>query len=215
MCCRLETYYRVARNVLGVHVQLASGGEAAMVPLLVLTRYTEPAQHVMVLAEQQALADGGPAISTGDMLLGLLRADRGVAASALELLGITAEAVRRQLKEITRPDEDGASSYGISRRITFTRMGMGVLSHTIMALSKTGHARDGQPRTPQGPYLCTGEMLVAVIGVLPESVVPVVSAGAPEAVQVLNRLGIHRSTALGPVIEQVRRSPADERWPSA
>ena len=183
-----------------------------MVPLLALTRYTEPAQHVMVLAEQQALVDGGPAISTGDLLLGLLRADGGVAASALESLGINAEAVRRQLEAITRPDEDGASSYGISRRITFTRMGMGVLSHTITALTKTGHAEEGQPRTPQGPYLCTGEMLVAVIGVLPERVVPVVPASAPEVVQVLNRLGVDRSIALGPVIERARRSPADERW---
>jgi Clp amino terminal domain, pathogenicity island component len=186
-----------------------------MVPLLGLTRYTEPARHVIVLAEQQALADGDPAISTGDMLLGLLRADRAVAAGALESLGITAGAVRRQLAAITRPYEDGASSYGISRRITLTRMGMGVLSQTIMALTQTGHAEEGQPRTPQGPYLCTGEMLVALIGVLPESVVPVVPASAPEAVQVLNRLGIDRSTALGPVIERVRRSPADERWPSA
>jgi hypothetical protein len=186
-----------------------------MVPLLALTRYTEPAQHVMVLAEQQALADGDPAISTGDMLLGLLRADRGVAANSLESLGVTAEAVRRQLEAITGPEEDGASSYGISRRITFTRMGMGVLSHTITALTKTGHAEEGQPRTPQGPYLCTGEMLVAIIGVLPESVAPAIPARAPEAVQVLNRLGVDRSTALGPVIERVRRSPADERWPSA
>ena len=89
------------------------------------------------------------------------------------------------------------------------------MSQTIMALGKTGHAEEGQPRTPQGPYLCTGEMLVAMIGVLPESVVPVVPPSAPEAIQVLNRLGVDRSAALGPVIERVRRSPADERWPSA
>jgi hypothetical protein len=53
-----------------------------MVPLLGLTRYAAPAQHVLVLAEQQALADGDAAISTGDMLLGLLRADGAVAARA-------------------------------------------------------------------------------------------------------------------------------------
>jgi len=182
-----------------------------MVPLLGLTRYTGPAQQVLVFAEQQALADGAPAISTGDMLLGLLRADHAVAAAALESLGITAEAVRLQLADITRSEEDGASSYGISRRITFTRMGMGILSHTITALAKTGHAEEGQPRTSRGPYLCTGEMLVAIIGVLPESVVPMVSTSGSEAVQVLKRLGVDRSTACGPVIEQVRRSPADER----
>jgi hypothetical protein len=184
-----------------------------MVPLLGLTRYTELAQHVLVLAEQQALSDGDPAISTGDMLLGLLRADRAVAASALAALGITAEAVRRRLEEIARPDEHGASSYGISRRITFTRMAMGLLSHTITALTKTGHAEEGQPRTPQGPYLCTGEMLVAMIGVLPERAVLAVPSDRPEAVQVLNRLDVDRSTALGLVIGLARRSPADERWP--
>jgi Clp amino terminal domain, pathogenicity island component len=182
-----------------------------MVPLLALTRYTEPAQHALVLAEQQALADGDPAISTADILLGLMCADGAVAAGALASLGITAEAVRRQLEDIARPAEDGASSYGISRRITFTRMGMGLLSHTITALSKTGHAEEGQPRTPRGPYLCTGEMLVAVIGVLPERVVPAVPAEGAEAVQALNRLGVDRSTALRPVIDQVRRSPADEQ----
>jgi Clp amino terminal domain, pathogenicity island component len=69
-----------------------------MVPLLGLTRYTGPAQQVLVLAEQRALADDYPAISTGDMLLGLLCADHAVAAGALESLGITAEAVRRQLE---------------------------------------------------------------------------------------------------------------------
>ena len=184
-----------------------------MVPLLALTRYTEPAQHALVLAEHRALADGDPAISTADMLLGLLCADGAVAASALASLGITAEAVHRQLEDIARPDEDGASSYGISRRITFTKMGMGLLSHTVMALSKTGHAEESQPRTPRGPYLCTGEMLVAVIGVLPERAVPAAPADGAGAVQVLNRLGVNRSTALGPVIDQVRRSPADEQLP--
>jgi hypothetical protein len=207
--------YRAGDGPRLVRAGLGRERGSLMVPLLALTRYTEPAQHVLVLAEQEALADGDPAISTGDLLLGLLGADRGVAAGALESLGITAGAVRRQLAAITRSNEDGASSYGISRRITLTRMGMGVLSQTIMALTKTGHAEEGQPRTPQGPYLCTGEMLVALIGVLPESVVPAVPANAPEAVQVLNRLGVDRSTDLGPVVERVRRSPADERWPSA
>jgi hypothetical protein len=52
-------------------------------------------------------------------------------------------------------------------------------------------------------------MLVAIIGVLLESVVPMASTSGSEAVQVLNRLGVDWSTALAPVIEQVRQSPAD------
>jgi hypothetical protein len=58
------------------------------------------------------------------------------------------KAARRQLEQITRPDEHGASSYGISRHIAFTRMGMGLLSHTITALTKTGHAGRGSRECP-------------------------------------------------------------------
>jgi hypothetical protein len=50
---------------------------------------------------------------------------------------------------------------------------------------------------------------------LPERVVHAVPADEPEAVQVPNRPGVDRSTALSPVIEQVRRLRADERWPGA
>jgi ATP-dependent Clp protease ATP-binding subunit ClpC len=89
-----------------------------MAPLLSLTQYTDPARHVMLLAEQQALEDNAPAITTGHVLLSLLREDRGVAARALKSVGITVEAVRQQLNEITRPNEDGDSAVGISRSIT-------------------------------------------------------------------------------------------------
>jgi hypothetical protein len=171
----------------------------------------------MVLAEQQALADGDPAISTGDILLGLLLADRGVAASALESLGITVEAARRQLEKIPRDiradeyHENGASEVFISKRITFTRMAMGLLSLAWLALSKTGHSAPGQPRTPQGSYLCTGEILVAIFRMQFGLVLP----GAPEAVVVLDRLGVYGSAARDQVTYRVSRSPADERWPLA
>ena len=183
------------------------------------TKFTEPAQHVMVLAEQQALADGDPAISTGDILLGLLHADRGVAASALESLGITVQAVRRQLEEIPRDvrahedHENGASEVYISGRITFTRNAAGLLSLAWLALSKTGHNARGQPRTPQGFYLCTGEILVAMFGM--QSGFAPVLPDDPEAVVVLDRLGVYGSDARDRVIYRVRRSPADERWPLA
>ena len=184
-----------------------------MVPLLNLTRYTGPAQEVLAMAERNALADSRFAIDTGDMLLALASASDGVAASALSSLGVTADVVGQELAQTTRSDEDGASSYGISREITFTRMGMGVLSRTIMALRDTGHAEDGEPRTPTGPYLCTGEMLLAIIGILAASGVQPGQGGASDAGQVLSRLGVERSAAFNPVAEQVRRSPADEREP--
>jgi hypothetical protein len=184
-----------------------------MVPLLKLTRFTGPAREVLALAERDALADSRFAVSTGDMLLALASASDGTAASALSSLGITADVVRRELAQITRSHEAGASSYGISREITFTRMGMGVLSHTIMALQDTGHAGDGQPLTPSGPYLCTGEMLLAIIGIFPASDLRPGQSSASDAGQVLSRLGVERSAVFDPVAERVRRSPADEREP--
>jgi hypothetical protein len=182
-----------------------------MVPLMKLTRYTGPAREVLALAEGDALADSRFAISTGDMLLALASVSGGTAASALSSLGITAGEVRRELAQITRSHEDGASSYGISREISFTRMGMGVLSHTTFALRETGHAEDGQPRTPTGPYLCTGEMLLAIIGVFAISDVQPGQGSASDARQLLSRLGVERSAVFNPVVEQVRRSPADEQ----
>lgn len=188
-------------------------------PMPGLTKFSEPAQYVMVLAEQQALADGDPAITTGDILLGLMRADRGVAASALESLGITVEAVRGQLELIPRDvradgyHENGASEVYISGRITFTRNAMGLLSLAWLALSRTGHSAPGQPRTPQGPYLCTGEMLVAIFGM--QFGFGSVRPNDPEAVVVLDRLGVYGSAARARVTYRVSRSPADERWPLA
>ena len=183
-----------------------------MVPLMKMTRFTGPAREVLALAERGALTDSRFAISTGDMLLALASASDGIAASALDSLGITADVVHRELAQITRSQEDGASSYGISREITFTRAGMGVLSHTMLALRESGHAEDGQPRTPTGPYLCIGEMLLAIIGIFPASDVRP-SQGSPDARQVLSRLGVERSAVFDPVVEQVRQPPADEREP--
>jgi ATP-dependent Clp protease ATP-binding subunit ClpA len=167
----------------------------------------------MALAEQQALADNAPAITTGHILLGLLHEDRGVAARALKHLGITVEAVRQQLDEITRPDEDGPSAVGISRSITFTRMVMGTLMRARDEWPETGHADENQKRTPEGyPYLCTGEILVAMIDVRPECAEPVAPSHVAEAIQVLTRLGVDLAAAFAPVLELVRMSPADERW---
>jgi ATP-dependent Clp protease ATP-binding subunit ClpC len=184
-----------------------------MVPLLRMTQYTGPARHVMLLAEQQALAANAPAITTGHILLGLLHEDQGAAARALKHLGITVDAVRQQLDEFTRPDEDGASAVGIPRSITFTRMVMGMLAQARLEWPKTGHADENQKRTPEGyPYLCTGEVLVAMIDVRSECTKPVTPAHVAEAIQVLTRLGVDPAAAFAPVLELVRMSPADERW---
>jgi len=82
-----------------------------------------------------------------------------------------------------------------------------------LGLDEDRPCRGGPEANAKGdPCLCAGEMLAAIISLLPGRGGPVVPA---EAIQVLKRLGVDRSTALGPVLEQVRRSPADERSPWA
>src|SRR5918992_937112 len=63
-------------------------------------RFTERARHVVVLAQEEARALNHGYIGTEHVLLGLIREGKGVAAKALESLGISLEAVRRQVEEV-------------------------------------------------------------------------------------------------------------------
>jgi ATP-dependent Clp protease ATP-binding subunit ClpA len=176
-----------------------------MVPLLSVRQLTGSAQYVMTSAEEDAISDQASAVSTGHVLLAMLREQECVAAKALASLGITAEAARQQLDAMSIPAEDGPSSYGISRRITCTRMTMGTLSKARLQRPKTGHADEDQARTAEGyPYMCTGEILLAMINVYQGAVI---GTDAAAALQVLARLGADLSGAYEHVLDIVRRSP--------
>jgi hypothetical protein len=58
------------------------------------TRFTSPARTVMVAAQDEARALGQSHVGTVHVLLGLLQADGGVAASVLTATGVEADAVR-------------------------------------------------------------------------------------------------------------------------
>src|SRR5713101_6434617 len=81
-------------------------------------RFTDRARRVVVLAQEEARMLNHDYIGTEHILLGLSFEGSGVAAQALELLGITPEAVRQQVEEITgrghRPR--GAGIYRSRRR---------------------------------------------------------------------------------------------------
>jgi Clp amino terminal domain, pathogenicity island component/UvrB/uvrC motif len=65
-----------------------------------LERFTDRARRVVKLAEEEARRLDHNYIGTEHILLGLIREDEGVAAKALESLGISLEAVREQVEEI-------------------------------------------------------------------------------------------------------------------
>src|SRR5580700_5287665 len=65
-----------------------------------LERFTDRARRVVKLAEEEARRLDHNYIGTEHILLGLIREGEGVAAKALESLGISLDAVRQQVEEI-------------------------------------------------------------------------------------------------------------------
>ena len=63
-------------------------------------RFTDRARRVVVLAQEEARMLNHNYIGTEHILLGLIHEGEGVAAKALESLGISLEAVREQVEEI-------------------------------------------------------------------------------------------------------------------
>jgi ATP-dependent Clp protease ATP-binding subunit ClpC len=70
-------------------------------------RFTDRARRVVVLAQEEARMLNHNYIGTEHILVALIREEGGVAAQALESLGITEEAARQQVEEITGRGEPG------------------------------------------------------------------------------------------------------------
>jgi ATP-dependent Clp protease ATP-binding subunit ClpA len=66
----------------------------------VFERFTDRARRVVVLAQEEARMLNHKYLGTEHILLGLIHEGEGVAARALESLGISLEAVRQQVEEI-------------------------------------------------------------------------------------------------------------------
>src|SRR5215467_12317990 len=63
-------------------------------------RFTDRARRVVVLAQEEARMLNHNYIGTEHLLLGLIHEGEGVAAKALESMGISLEAVRQQVEAI-------------------------------------------------------------------------------------------------------------------
>jgi len=66
-------------------------------------RFTDRARRVVVLAQEEARTLGHDFIGTEHLLLGLVDEGHGVAAKALESLGIGLEAVRQRVEDAVPP----------------------------------------------------------------------------------------------------------------
>jgi hypothetical protein len=100
----------------------------------VFERFTERARQVVVLAQEEARALSHNYIGTEHILLGLLREDQGIAARALESLGVTVERVRVQVVRIV-----GAGEEATSGQIPFTPRAKKVLELALREALSLSH----------------------------------------------------------------------------
>ncbi len=97
-------------------------------------RFTDRARRVVVLAQEEARLLNHNYIGTEHILLGLIHEGEGVAAKALESLGISLEAVRSQVVEII-----GQGSQAPSGHIPFTPRAKKVLELSLREALQLGH----------------------------------------------------------------------------
>src|SRR6476660_5627120 len=137
-------------------------------------RFTDRARRVVVLAQEEARMLNHNYIGTEHILLGLIHEGEGVAAKALESLGISLEAVRHQVEEII--GQGGSSPSG---HIPFTPRAKKVLELSLREALQLGHN-----------YIGTEHILLGLI-----------REGEGVAAQVLVKLGADLSRVRQQVIQ--------------
>src|ERR1700710_1119127 len=125
-------------------------------------RFTDRARRVVVLAQEEARMLNHNYIGTEHILLGLIHEGEGVAAKALESLGISLEAVRQQVEEIIGQGQQAPSGH-----IPFTPRAKKVLELSLREALQLGHN-----------YIGTEHILLGLI-----------REGEGVAAQVLHKLG--------------------------
>jgi ATP-dependent Clp protease ATP-binding subunit ClpC len=140
----------------------------------VFERFTDRARRVVVLAQEEARLLNHNYIGTEHILLGLIHEGEGVAAKALESLGISLEGVRQMVEEII--GQGGSSPSG---HIPFTPRAKKVLELSLREALQLGHN-----------YIGTEHILLGLI-----------REGEGVAAQVLVKLGADLSRVRQQVIQ--------------
>ena len=151
-------------------------------------RFTDRARRVVVLAQEEARLLNHNYIGTEHILLGLIHEGEGVAAKALESLGISLEAVRAQVEEII-----GQGGQAPSGHIPFTPRAKKVLELSLREALQLGHN-----------YIGTEHILLGLI-----------REGEGVAAQVLVKLGADLSRVRQQVIQLLSGYSGDKEGVSA
>ncbi|MBY6061397.1 ATP-dependent Clp protease ATP-binding subunit [Microbacterium esteraromaticum] len=146
-------------------------------------RFTDRARRVVVLAQEEAKMLNHNYIGTEHILLGLIHEGEGVAAKALESLGISLDAVREQVQDIIGQGQQQPSGH-----IPFTPRAKKVLELSLREALQLGHN-----------YIGTEHILLGLI-----------REGEGVAAQVLVKLGADLNKVRQQVIQLLSGAPGRE-----
>jgi ATP-dependent Clp protease ATP-binding subunit ClpC len=137
-------------------------------------KFTDKARRVVVLAQEEAKLLNHNYIGTEHILLGLIHEGEGVAAKALESLGINLDSVREQVQEIIGQGQQAPTGH-----IPFTPRAKKVLELSLREALQLGHS-----------YIGTEHLLLGLI-----------REGEGVAAQVLTKLGADTNRVRAQVIQ--------------
>ncbi|WNF37048.1 ATP-dependent protease ATP-binding subunit ClpC [Bacillaceae bacterium IKA-2] len=136
-------------------------------------RFTERAQKVLALAQEEAIRLGHNNIGTEHVLLGLIREGEGIAAKALLGLGLGPEKIQNEVETLIGKGQDGVKT------IHYTPRAKKVIELSMDEARKLGHS-----------YVGTEHILLGLI-----------REGEGVAARVLNNLGVSLNKARQQVLQ--------------
>ncbi|MFC0560688.1 ATP-dependent protease ATP-binding subunit ClpC [Halalkalibacter alkalisediminis] len=136
-------------------------------------RFTERAQKVLALAQEEAVRLGHNNIGTEHILLGLIREGEGIAAKALQALGLGSEKIQKEVETLIGKGSEG------SKTIHYTPRAKKVIELSMDEARKLGHS-----------YVGTEHILLGLI-----------REGEGVAARVLNNLGVSLNKARQQVLQ--------------
>ena len=127
-------------------------------------KFTDKARKVLVLAQEEARALHQPYVGTEHVLLALLKEKEGLAAQALDHLGVTYEAAQKCVQQLIKGD----ASTDVSGHLSFTPRVKRVLENSLREAMQMGKS-----------YISTEHLLLGIV-----------REGEGTAIDVLRNLGV-------------------------
>jgi ATP-dependent Clp protease ATP-binding subunit ClpC len=136
-------------------------------------RFTERAQKVLALAQEEAIRLGHNNVGTEHILLGLVREGEGIAAKALSVLGLSPEKIQKEVEALIGKGQESVQT------IHYTPRAKKVIELSMDEARKLGHS-----------YVGTEHILLGLI-----------REGEGVAARVLNNLGVSLNKARQQVLQ--------------